>query len=163
MLERPLSHYWTSPLSIIIAYESTLWKWHENWSDCIMRWLTIHWHLGKNIVKSWIKSLLSRFLVSYQCIGILWRHAWTKNKECIYTERQKKLITSAERHTLKSKAFKWIIIGHTLAIIILTKHIYKKKRLLESKQNKIRWNRKRSFVKNHRNCSPPGHGARYGQ
>ena len=32
-----------------------------------------------------------------------------------YTERQKKLITSSERHILKSKAQKLIIIGHRLA------------------------------------------------
>ena len=35
------------------------------------------------------------------------------------------IITSSERHTLKSKALTWIIIGHRLAIILLTKHIYK--------------------------------------
>ena len=50
-----------------------------------------------------------------------------------YTERQNKLITSLERHTLKSKALKWIIIGDRLAIVLLTKHIKKKhtKRLIE--------------------------------
>ena len=32
-----------------------------------------------------------------------------------YTERQKKLITSSERHLLKSRAPKWIITGHSLA------------------------------------------------
>ena len=37
-----------------------------------------------------------------------------------YTERQKKLITSSERHSLKSKALKLIIIGHILAIVVLT-------------------------------------------
>ena len=46
--------------------------------------------------------------------------AWKDSK---YTERQKKLITSSERHTLKSKAQKWIIIGHRLGIILRTKHI----------------------------------------
>ena len=40
-----------------------------------------------------------------------------------YAERQKKLITSSERHTLKSNAQKWNIIGNRLAIILLTKHI----------------------------------------
>ena len=40
-----------------------------------------------------------------------------------YTERQKKLITSSERHTLKSKALKSVMIGHRLAKILLTKHI----------------------------------------
>ena len=80
-----------------------------------------------------------------------------------YNERQKKLITSLERHLLKSKALRWIIIGHRLAIVVLTNHISKNKRLLESKKSKIRWIRKRSFFKNHRICSPPVHGARHGQ
>ena len=35
----------------------------------------------------------------------------------------KRNITSSERHTLNSKALKWIIIGHRLAMILLTKHI----------------------------------------
>ena len=42
------------------------------------------------------------------------------------TEHQKKLITSSERHSLIkviSKAFKCLIIGHRLAILVLTKHI----------------------------------------
>ena len=77
----------------------------------------------------------------------------------MYTERQKKLITSSERHTLKSTAFKWIIIGHRLAIILLTKHI-KKNTFAWVKKNTIRWNCKRSFFKTHINCSPPGHRAR---
>ena len=74
----------------------------------------------------------------------------------IYTERQKKLITSSERHSLKSTASELIIFGHRLAIhvVILIKHIYKNKSLLESKRRKIWWNRKRSIFKNHRNCSP---------
>ena len=54
----------------------------------------------------------------------------------IYTERQKKRITSSERHTLNSKALKWTIIGHTLALLLLTKHI-QKLRLLESKRNEV--------------------------
>ena len=43
-----------------------------------------------------------------------------------YTERQKKLITSSEQHSLKSKASKLIIFGHSLAIVLLTKHTYNK-------------------------------------
>ena len=61
----------------------------------------------------------------------------------IYTERQKKLITSSERHTLKSKTLKLIIIRHKLAI----KHISKNLHLEGSKMNKIRWNCKRSVFK----------------
>ena len=81
------------------------------------------------------------------------------NKNYIYTERQKKFITSPEWHSLNSKALKWIVIGHRLAIVLLAKHIPKNKRLLEPKRSKIRWNCKRSFFKIHRNCSPPGHRA----
>ena len=36
-------------------------------------------------------------------------------------------ITSSERHSLKSKALKWIIIRQRLALVFFTKHIYKKK------------------------------------
>ena len=81
----------------------------------------------------------------------------------VYTEHQKKLITSSEQYSLKSQALKWIIIGHRLAIVLLTKHTSKKKRLIESKKSKMRWNRKKSCFKNHRNCSSPGHRARHGQ
>ena len=52
----------------------------------------------------------------YNCVGL-------KNRYVTYTERQKKLIISSERHTLKSKALKLIIIGHRLAILLLAKHI----------------------------------------
>ena len=57
----------------------------------------------------------------------------------LYTEHQKKHITSSERHSLKSKASKWIIFGHRLAIVILIKHILKDKDkgLLGSKRRKM--------------------------
>ena len=42
---------------------------------------------------------------------------------CFYTERQKKLITSSECHSLKSKTSTWIIFGHRLGKFILHKHI----------------------------------------
>ena len=49
-----------------------------------------------------------------------------------YTEHQKKLITSSERHSLKSKALKWIIIGHRLKIYSTPcQDISKNKHLLE--------------------------------
>ena len=44
----------------------------------------------------------------------------------IYTKHHKQLITSSERHSLKSKALKLLIIGHRLAIVLLTKHVSKK-------------------------------------
>ena len=40
-----------------------------------------------------------------------------------YTERQKKLITSSEWHSLKSKASTWIIFGHRLGKFVLNKHM----------------------------------------
>ena len=45
----------------------------------------------------------------------------------IYTEHQKKFITSSERHSLKSKASKWIIFGHSYKLVILIKYIKKKR------------------------------------
>ena len=71
--------------------------------------------------------------------------------------------TSSEWHSLKSTASEWIIFGHILATVLLTKHISKTKWLIESKRSKMHWNRKRSLFKNHRNCSPLGHGVRHGQ
>ena len=41
---------------------------------------------------------------------------------------------TSERHTLKSKARTWIIIGHRLAIILLTKHIYIKRHVCVSQK-----------------------------
>ena len=52
----------------------------------------------------------------------------------IYTERQKKLITFSEWHSLKSTASKWFIFGHRLGQFILNKHIRRKKSLLQSKR-----------------------------
>ena len=46
----------------------------------------------------------------------------------MYTERQKKRITSSEWHSLKSTASKWFIFGHRLGKFILNKHILKKKK-----------------------------------
>ena len=45
----------------------------------------------------------------------------------MYTERQKKLITSLKCYPLKSKASTWIIFGHRLGKYILNKHIEEKK------------------------------------
>ena len=84
----------------------------------------------------------------------------SNNKKTNYTKRQKKLFTSSERHSLKFKASKWIIFGHTLAIVLLTKHISKGKCLVESKRSKMGWNRMRLLLKNHRSCSSPRHEAR---
>ena len=71
-----------------------------------------------------------------------------------YTERQKKLITSSERRSLKCTLSKFIIFGHRLALILLNENIWKNKCLLVSKRRKMLWNCKRTFFLNRRNCSP---------
>ena len=45
----------------------------------------------------------------------------------LYTERQKKLITTSERHSLNSTTVKLIIFGHRYVIVLLIKHIWKSK------------------------------------
>ena len=58
----------------------------------------------------------------------------------------KKLISSSERHTLKSTTSKWIIYGQWWAIVLLMKHICKMKGLLLSKRRKKLWNwRKKTY------------------
>ena len=104
-------------------------------SECIV--LSVFVEHGINIQIKW-HFLLSVNLGKLHClIGLhssvrhLYHETYLFHSGCLhiqlriykYTERQKKLITSSERHTLKSKAQKFIIIGHRLAIILLTKHI----------------------------------------
>ena len=48
----------------------------------------------------------------------------------MYIERQNKFITSLEGHTLKFKSLKGLIIRHSLALILITKHIEESLRLL---------------------------------
>ena len=50
----------------------------------------------------------------------------------------KKLITLSERHSIKSRTWKWIIIRHRLAIVLLTEHIKKKTFDFKSKKC-IKW------------------------
>ena len=67
-----------------------------------------------------------------------------------YTECQNKLITSSGRRSLKSKMNHiWTLIIHN------TPHEahLKIQRVTYVKNEKMRWNCKRSFLKNHRNCS----------
>ena len=73
---------------------------------------------------------------------------------------KRNLITSSECHSLKSTASTWILIGHRLGKFILHKHIWKNLSVLQSKRRKMRWNRKRSSFKNHRNCLPLRLGVR---
>ena len=81
----------------------------------------------------------------------------------LYTLSVKRSLSLLPRHSLNSKATKWIIFGHRLAIVLLTKHISRSKLLLESKRSKMLWNHKRSLFRSHRNCSPPTHRVRHGQ
>ena len=53
-----------------------------------------------------------------------------------YTERQKKLITSSEWHSLKSKASTWIIFGHRLGKFVLNKLHVKKQKFTSVKEEK---------------------------
>ena len=71
----------------------------------------------------------------------------------IYTEHQKKLITSSERRSLKSTASKLIIFRHRYAKVLLMKHIWIIKRLLLPRGRRMWRNCKRSLFKIHRNCS----------
>ena len=73
--------------------------------------------------------------------------------DSIYTERQKRLITSSERRSLKSTASKLITFWHRYGLVLLMKHIWKIKRLLLPKRRKTRWYRNRSLFINHRNIS----------
>ena len=85
------------------------------------------WH-NPAILKSWSQFCQRRFgSYWFHCSKVLNTGALTVLPFCtIYTERQKKLITSLECHPLKSKASIWIIFGHRLGKFILNKHIAKK-------------------------------------
>ena len=108
-------------------------------------------YTNSRVMQNWKLSMCCSLRIKWDVLG------------STYTERQNKLITSSEQHALKSKALKWIMIGDRLALVLLTKYISKNKRLIESEKIKIRWIHKMSFVKNHRNCSPPAHRALHGQ
>ena len=69
------------------------------------------------------------------------------NQICLYTERQKKLITSSGRRSLKSTASKLIIFGHKEALILLNKNIRKKQDILASKRRKYGLITKGNFSK----------------
>ena len=65
----------------------------------------------------------------------------------IYIERQKKLITSSGRRSLKSTLSKLVILGHKSALILLNKIIWKSQDFLLSNIRKMRLNPERSFFK----------------
>ena len=100
-----------------------------------------HWNPSmKNIVFSPPKSVvhwviifaeLSTWTGLLNCAGVI-AELWTDPLYCTgpfktnhtlvcnkYTERQKKLITSSECHSLNSKASTWIIFGHRLGKFLL--------------------------------------------
>ena len=68
----------------------------------------------------WFMPLLRLSWLSFFFICLIFIRFWLWRN---YTERQKKLITSSECHSLKSKASTWIIFGHRLGKSILNKHI----------------------------------------
>ena len=72
----------------------------------------------------------------------------------IYTERQKKFITSSGRRSLKSTLSKLIIFGHRYASILPNKNIWKTQDFLVLIRRKMWLNHGRSFFENRRNCSP---------
>ena len=74
----------------------------------------------------------------------------------IYTERQKKLITSSERHSLKFTTSKLIIFGHSWALILLNQNIWKKQRsaCVKKEKNVVKSQMVIFSLKNRRNCSP---------
>ena len=89
-------------------------------------------------------SVVPNYLVLYYRYNSAWISKYISNNNFsmihslffknMYTERQKKLITFLERHLFKSKALKWIKIGHRLAIVVLTNHISKTNVCLNQKE-----------------------------
>ena len=61
-------------------------------------------------------------------VHMMWLHWWIL-MNLDDTERQKKLITSSEWHSLKSTASKWFIFGHRLGKFILNKHNHLEKKV----------------------------------
>ena len=82
------------------------------------------------------------FMFTQSFFFFLWKgHIYSRHTYMYTLSIKRNLsVTSSEQHSLKSQALKWIIIGHRLAIVLLTKHTSKKKRLIESKKIKLRWN-----------------------
>ena len=74
----------------------------------------------------------------------------------VYTERQKKLITSSERHSLKSTASKCIIFGPRLVKVILNKHIKKIKFHFRQKGDKCGESARGKFSKITETARLPG-------
>ena len=77
--------------------------------------------------------------------NIMWSCILVIHESC-YNERQKKLITYVERHSLKATASKWLYhiwiqIRYSQIVVACVK------------EEKMQWNRKKSVLKNRRNCS----------
>ena len=75
--------------------------------------------------------------------------------QSMYTERQKKLITSSGQRPLKSMLSKLIIFAHKKkALILLNKNIWKTQDFLTAKRRKMWLNHERSFFEIRKYCSP---------
>ena len=108
----------------------------------------------KNYVHAGWKVILQSCLHVLFLVTFVHQHMEHTQVSHKYTECQKKLLTSSERHSLKSTPSKLIIFGHRSALILLNKNIWENRGLIVSKRRKMQWNYKRSFFENHRNCSP---------
>ena len=73
-----------------------------------------HYSFGKSSFFYEVERVLTDVFSSPSGGNIPWR---------MYTEHQKKLITSSEWHSLKSTESKWFIFGHRLGKFTLNKHI----------------------------------------
>ena len=93
-----------------------------------------HYYLDidRKMLGYWERKKLCKIPITVR--AQVWMQKTSASVFAKYTERQKKLITSLEQHSLKSKALKWIKIGHRLAIVLLTKHISKSKCLRVKKE-----------------------------
>ena len=67
---------------------------------------------------------------------VLFSKAGAEQLQYMYTERQKRRITPSYRRSLKSTASKVITFRHRKAIVLLTKHIWKIKKIAFAKKEK---------------------------
>ena len=96
--------------------------WANNWQGINNLHRTIKLWFNEEKLFHMIFTTYQNYPLALKCISI--QIHWS-SKETYHFFRA--------RHSLKSKALKWIIIGHKLAIVLLTKHISKDKRLLSER------------------------------
>ena len=131
----------------------------------IILWLT-YWLLDNNFLLSWSWTTESKMHKSQRWLYHITQWYWNNSlfQYWAYIHWASKETYHFFRAThIKIQSIRmnhnWAYISYNTPYQAHLKIL----RLRESKKNKIRWNRKRSFFKNHRNCLLPGHGARYGQ